>query len=199
MLGLEKRISTFAAGLLLVGGAVSAVASIAPASASAVASHLSTSGLRTSRSAERGAADVIGAFPLQNYGAGLAGNFLCVTTGGKNDNPASLYTCNGSKEQTWGWGKTISGSFKQLINGDGQCLGVTGGSKSQNARVVGWTCLGTSHPDQYWSVGSCLSLCVFFNYHSGYVLSVLNGSTALNAAVVQASYNSNRNDQFWYW
>jgi hypothetical protein len=142
--------------------------------------------------------DVTGAFPLQNYGASLAGNFECITTGDKNDNPTALYTCNGSKQQTWGWGSSISGGWRQLVNGDGQCLSISGASKSQNARVVGWTCLGSSHPEQYWSTGGCLSLCAFYNKNSGLVLSVLNGGTTNNSPVVQASYNSNRNDQFWY-
>jgi hypothetical protein len=196
---IRTRITLLGGAMVIVFGVATAAGTSVPASAATVSGHANVSArAAASTKANVLAPNVIGAFPLQNYASGLAGTFRCMTTGGVHDGNVSIYNCNGSKNQTWGWGSTITGSFKQLVNGDGQCLGVSGGSRSQNARVVGWTCDGTGHPDQYWSVGGCLSFCVFFNYHSGYVLSLLNGSTANNAAVVQASYNSNRNDQFWY-
>jgi hypothetical protein len=39
-------------------------------------------------------------------------------------------------------------TFYQLINGDGQCLGVLSSGTTDGSRVYGWGCNG--HEDQYW-------------------------------------------------
>jgi hypothetical protein len=54
-------------------------------------------------------------------------------------------------------------------NNYNKCLGVAGGSKSDDATVMIWDCLGTSHPDQYWLFfpDESRSGCYFlYNYHS---------------------------------
>ncbi len=57
----------------------------------------------------------------------------------------------------------------------GKCMGVSGGSTGDDATVMIWDCLGTSHPDQYWLLfpDEYQSGCYFlYNYKSGMWLGV---------------------------
>ena len=79
---------------------------------------------------------------------------LCLGIAGKKqDAEAVQYTCEAVANQEWYMGGAINGIYTQLRNrafNGNQCLGVAGGNASEGAEVVGWSCLGTSHPDQYW-------------------------------------------------
>jgi hypothetical protein len=98
-----------------------------------------------------------------------------------------LYPCTYTNDQAWRRGGEIGNSgYYQWINDYGQCLGVAGGSKSKGAQVVGWKCLGTGHPDQYWTIHYLnpeTYLCEVFNYNSRYLMQP--ASNARGAAVRQ--------------
>jgi hypothetical protein len=72
-----------------------------------------------------------------------------------------------------------------------KCMGVSGGSTSNNANVMIWDCLGTSHPDQYWLLfpDESTGCNIVYNYHSGMWL-----------GVSQSDYSSlvQTNDQYGY-
>jgi hypothetical protein len=98
-----------------------------------------------------------------------------------------LNPCTFINDQAWfRGGENGTSGFYQYKNGYGQCLGIAGGSTSNGARVVGTTCGGTTHPDQYWSIdylNSQTYLCYVFNYKSGYLMQP--ASNTLHAAVEQ--------------
>jgi hypothetical protein len=148
------------------------------------------------------------AFQVYNYNSGL-----CLgITGGEDKAPAVQWTCLGTShpDQYWHWGTTVGGYVVdpdgnvlpayQLINGDGECLGIEGGETTEGADAVGWTCLGTGHPDQYWALDtyiSCSGYNPLIDLNSGYVLGVLGNSTKVGASVVQWAYQGVCNNQFW--
>ncbi len=82
--------------------------------------------------------------PLHNAGSGL-----CLGIAGNHN--AGQWGCTGHSDQTWHAGQTNADGYSQLINGNGQCLGVAGANIYDGAQLVGTTCLGTAHPDQYWA------------------------------------------------
>jgi hypothetical protein len=116
-------------------------------------------------------------------------------SGGNDDAPAVQWTCNGTPNQTWHWGSFNSAGFGQLVNGDGQCLGVQGISKGKGVWIYGWTCNG--HPDQYWYVSLIDGYDVFTDYNSRLVLGIAGGSTEIGAHVVQWPFTRAVN-QYWY-
>ncbi|WP_251095012.1 RICIN domain-containing protein [Streptomyces sp. Caat 7-52] len=106
-----------------------------------------------------------------------------------------LWTCNGNRDQTWTFnyvGEDVLGSFYQIINGNGQCLGTWGGSASQGAKIAVWDCNG--NPDQKW-------------YTKGRGNEILNrnskkclagsGSFSGGTTAIQWSCNGNK-DQKWH-
>jgi Ricin-type beta-trefoil lectin domain-like len=166
----------------------------APAGAAATARHASTPISISAKNA-----------PSIGYPLGFILNWtgLCLgISGGADDAPAVQWYClNGHPDQQWSTGAGNSGGFYQLINNDGQCLGVAGGSTAQGAQVVGWKCLGTSHPDQYWFIDHAVPMCGPYypiaNYKSGRYLGVAGGSTLAGAKVVIWNYQATCNNQFW--
>lgn len=133
-----------------------------------------------------------------NYNSGL-----CLgIAGDKNDADAVQWDCNGHADQIWHWGSQNSSypGWYQLVNENGSCLGVAGGSLTEGAQVVGWTCLGSSHLDQYWFVESPFCGGAYFPFedlNSGLVLGVSGNSKNEGAAVVQWAYQDTCNNQFW--
>jgi hypothetical protein len=123
-------------------------------------------------------------------------------TGGRKNAPAVQWSCNTHPDQQWHWGSQNSAhhGWFQLINGDGECLGVAAGSKKEGAQVVGWTCDGSSHLDQYWApVGAtCSGYVPLEDLNSGFVLGVSANSTAQGAKIVQWRYQGVCNNQFWF-
>jgi hypothetical protein len=140
-------------------------------------------------------------FQIINWNSGLCLGIYQ----GEHDAPALQWGCNGNPDQSWHWGSPdFPGSaWYQLINGDGQCLGVAGASTSEGARVVGWKCLGPTHEDQYWMPdGNQLGQCGVYSYldngNDEYVLAVSGNSTAWGAPVVQWDPQGTCNNQYWY-
>lgn len=86
------------------------------------------------------------------------------------------------------------------MNDEGQCLGIAGGSIDQGADVNSNRCIGTSAQDQYWTLeytGPNTYECWVFNYKSGYVLDIRNGSTANGAQVQQWHWIQKDINQDW--
>jgi hypothetical protein len=136
-------------------------------------------------------------FDVFNYNSGL-----CLgISGDANDQPAVQWGCNVNADQRWHWGSQNSSypGWYQLVNANGSCLGITGGSLNQGAQAVGWSCLGSSHYDQYWTPlpYSCNGYIPLEDLNSGYVLGVSGNSKTQGAAVVQWGYQGVCNNQFW--
>ena len=113
---------------------------------------------------------------------------------------AGDWNCTTNPDQTWHWGPGNSFGYDELINGNGQCLAVSAGSVSQGARILGYSCLGTS--DQYWyrdpTSDSLYNYNAVFNGSStADVVGVSGASTANGAPLVLWRANGSA-DQKWY-
>ena len=141
---------------------------------------------------------------LTAYGQYLVNynSHLCLgIAGGRSDARAVQWNCNNSANQAWHWGTEYGNSgYDQLITGDGQCLGVRGGSTVVGAQVVGWNCL-PGHRDQYWYMPSlsCSGYYPIANLNSGQVVGVTGNSKSNGANVIQWPYQNKCNNQFWAW
>jgi putative hemolysin len=122
----------------------------------------------------------------------------CLSSGGIHDTVAKVYGCNGGSNQTWHYG-ALHGAYAQIINGDGQCLGVQSQSTSAGAYAVVWSCDG--HDDQYWlpennSPGFTVD---FLNQHSQMVIQIACDCIREGAFVDQEPYNNSGDpNQLWY-
>jgi len=122
---------------------------------------------------------------LEDLGAQCLSTYL-----GLNDEAAVQFSCDNNNAQQWAlggeWGST---GFYQLINKNGQCLGVAGGSTAATASVVGWNCAPT-HPDQYWGFYAIAGgpYYALRDLNSGYFLTVYQGQVYNNAIIDQESY-----------
>lgn len=183
----------------LVAGAVCAAAGPAmaagsPRTAPAAAQH------QVDASHVALAPNANGTFSLLNYKSWQqgAGNYKCI--GIASNGNAGDWSCTGNPDQTWHWGGSKAQGnavYWQLVNGNGKCLGVAGGNTQQAAQIVGWSCLGTGHPDQYWAFGlSYYSGSNPLINYSGYVAGVGGGSLANGAPLVLWSYTY-APDQAW--
>jgi hypothetical protein len=125
-------------------------------------------------------------------------------SGAPPDGQAGDWNCTTNPDQTWSWGDPFPGTFgayRQLVNGRGQCLGVAGGSDQQGAMIVGWTCLGTDHFDQYWESVPNLpegqpSLINFDNGGTGVLIGV-QGASSANGANLVLWTDTGHPDQQW--
>jgi hypothetical protein len=142
-----------------------------------------------------GTAGSSGRGELMNY----ASELCLEVTAGKTIGYAVQAACAASAGQTWHWGgEDGSTGGYQLVNGDGDCLGITYGRITEGARAVVWTCDGNA--DQYWRplTGSVPPGYLYLeNLKSGDALGVSGGSTAAGAAVVQRSWQDILNNQLW--
>lgn len=184
-----RRIHLFAAAALVLAG----VAVVVPAAATAATASAHASAAK----------DKADGIPCESRSTLCIVNEdgLCLgIQGGKSDAPAVQFTCEVAANQDWHWGSELGATnYFQLENGDNQCLAVAAGSKARGARVYGWRCLGTGHPDQYWANGANSSgkgNGIIINYHSKLVLGVAAGSTKPGADIVQWSIKHTA-DQFW--
>jgi hypothetical protein len=119
-----------------------------------------------------------------------------------SNSTAGAWKCTYANDQLWHLGGQLGTSgYYQIVNDKGQCLGVQGGSTADGAQVVGWGCLGTSHQDQYWTIDflypSSSYLVYVFNYKSGYVLDLWNGSLANGAPIKQYHWVPGDDHQIW--
>jgi hypothetical protein len=117
---------------------------------------------------------------------------------------AGNWYCTFENDQAWDLGREWGSShYYELVNKKGQCLGVSGASKAEGARVVGFACI-PSHPDQYWTFDQINNPPPYgntgddaiVNLNSGYVLGVSGGSPDNGAAIVQWPWNAEIN-QWW--
>jgi hypothetical protein len=193
---------------LSVGGlstafAVPASAAAASLSSSASISVASDSGASTAPVLEpvSGPSSTSSAFKVQNFASSL-----CVgIAGGDIDAEAVQFNCLAHPDQSWVIGSEYGDTgYFQLENADKMCLGVLGGVKTQGAEVVGWSCGGTTHPDQYWGWvedtninSSCVGYYALKNLNSGYVLGVAAASLDSGAELVQFRYQDECNNQYW--
>ena len=190
----KTRLLTAVSALTITVGSL--VTIVTPASADTITHHIN----RLTQMPPPGAASPrvqISSFEVSNYNSdqclGISAN--------RNNQPAVQWDCNGHADQQWHWGSQNSThpGWYQLVNNNGSCLGVARGSTVQGARVVGWSCLGSSHLDQYWlplNFG-CGGYVPLGNLNSGYVLGVSANSTDQGAPVVQWTYQGVCNNQFW--
>lgn len=192
----RARLPVAVAALVLALGTLATVA--VPAGAATRQDHVSNlANAPLAHAADSRAGTVQTGFEVFNHHSGL-----CLgINGDKNDQPAVQWGCVLHNDQFWyftGPNPSHPGYYhlENLIN---SCLGVAGGSKTKGARVVGWTCYGAKHPDQYWTETEVGNPCgtVLKNLNSGYVLGVDDNSTKYGAAVVQWPYQGVCNNQFW--
>ena len=141
------------------------------------------------------AAPPAGTFSLRNYNSP---HYCLGITGGEDDAAAIQWDCNGAPDQTWHRGNEDGTSgYYQIINGDGECLGVYQISTTEGATVVGWQCV--AHPNQYWAWDESSESGYYYlsDYNSGQVVGVLGNSTAEGAQIVQWPNQHTPNNQLW--
>ena len=185
---------TIAAAALSVAGTMLGLAAAAPANADPAPAAPATPATAQTQAAPA----LSGSTPT--FFVNFNTNDCLGILGGADDAPAVQWTCDGSSNQSWTAGSQYpDSSYFQIVNGDGQCLGVLGGSADEGASVYGWTCLGPSHPDQYWTLVNSGTSGYFnvVNLNSGLVLGVLGNSTAPGASVVQWANQNTPNNQLW--
>ncbi|MEV0404984.1 RICIN domain-containing protein [Actinoallomurus sp. NPDC050550] len=161
--------------------AVSTVASSVTGAATAPSSAIPTSGT----------------FSLYNWKSSLC---LGINARGA----AGQWICTGNSDQTWHWSAYQPGNtgYRQLVNGNRQCLGVMGASTEQGARLNASECAGTSRPEQYWYVNPVAPITggralTVWNYKTQGVIAVSGASTSNGAPVIQYHCICSP-DQYWY-
>jgi hypothetical protein len=100
--------------------------------------------------------------------------------------------------QMWRWGAYAHGGWRRLINLNGKCMAVQGGSKALGARIVAESCAGAP-PRQYWGTYGTpeYNLTYLVNYKSRYVIAVANGSKANGAKLWQSKMTPGHTNQYW--
>jgi hypothetical protein len=185
-----SRLAAAASVAVVAGGllAASAGAAVAAPGSGSVLAHVPD---RASAAAAT--------FQIKNFESGL-----CLgISGGGVDVPAVQYTCNGHPDQQWHWGSWYTGltTYQQLVNNDNVCLGVTSGSTAHGARLVGWHCLGTNHPDQYWTSITAWICMVSGEWtlsnNSGLVVGVYGDPLKVGAPLVLWGDQGTCNNQIW--
>jgi hypothetical protein len=189
-------------GLVVAAGLLAAT--VSPASAAVGSDPVNravpaVAGLPAIRVVPAGPAAAAATFRLENLNA--AASNRCLGIAGTD---AGIYTCTNNPDQTWHWGAVNGGQYNQLINGNGKCLGVGGGSQARGARIGAFNCQGTGHPDQYWTfIQSEATNCYYlFNYGGleggvAWVAGVGGSSTANGAPVVLWDQELHE-DQYWF-
>lgn len=134
-----------------------------------------------------------GTWSLENRDASL-----CLSSSG-SDAAAKVYTCNSSSNQHWHRGNS-HGNYQEIRNGDGQCLGIAGGSTSAGAHAVVWSCNG--HDDQFWLMEfpQIFNTPFFRNQRSQLVIQIACDCGTNGAVTDQEPLASNANDlnQLWF-
>ena len=138
-----------------------------------------------------------GTWSLDNWGH----QGYCLTSGGVHNGKVTVYTCNSSSNQHWHAGNS-HGSYQQIINGDGQCLSISGGSASAGADAVMANC--STNDSGYWLMEfpEIFNIPHFLNQHSQLVIQIACNCGQNSAVVDQEGYNggaagSNDTNQGW--
>jgi hypothetical protein len=113
---------------------------------------------------------------------------------------AGQWNCTNNPDQLWHTGLTIATNWVQVINGNGKCLGVAGGSTSQGARITAWSCAGDPY-NQFWDFVPAPHGYYIQNYGAAlaghdYVVGVADASTA-NGAPLVLWQQLTHPDQYW--
>jgi Ricin-type beta-trefoil lectin domain-like len=210
----RSRICVLAAGTLLA--AATGIASTAPAAAARISSHISRP-VTASVTAVPHKAATADPFNVKNYLSTVINRAICLgISGGLDDNPAVVWTCNTHADQQWHFGAVYPPDpvYGQIVNGNNDCLGLSGGNTAEGTRVVAKDCTAVglaSSADQLWWVVNILcqgptggSYYPFQNAkatqaHSGtpFVAGTSGGGTANGTAVVIWKYQNSCNNQFW--
>jgi hypothetical protein len=147
-------------------------------------------------SAPAGAASLptSGTYSLENY----KHPGYCLSSGGVSDSTATVFACISSSNQHWHRGNS-HGNYQQIINGDGQCLGVSSGSTSAGAHLVVWKCNGND--DQYWYMEfpHIFNIPFFRNQRSQLVMQIACDCSTNSSVVEQEPYagDGTNNNQYW--
>jgi hypothetical protein len=89
--------------------------------------------------------------------------------------------------------------YRQIINYDGKCLDMTGGSRSNGTQAQQWGCNGNSQ--QYWGyVPTNAGGYLIENYKSGKCLSILKNDPNPGGAVTQwtCDFSGSNAYELWY-
>lgn len=139
-----------------------------------------------------------GTWSLENWGH----QGHCLSSGGVIGGTVKVFNCNGSSNQHWHGGSS-HGSYQQIKNGDGQCLGISGGSASAGARAVMGNC--SSSDTYYWLMEfpQIFNIPHFRNQHSQLVIQIACNCGSNGAVVDQEPYNggnpgTNDENQGWF-
>jgi hypothetical protein len=193
---------TFQKFLVAIGLAAAMVALAVPAGGTTLHSHV-VPAVRATRLDDRATRldnagpDIwLGNLSFENYTK--PSRCLGINSSGN----AGLWNCTYKNDQEWMQGPYCNeDGYCQLENEDGYCLGVTGGSKKDGARVVGYYCEPTSHPDQYWLPDYDFACPDGNNLHlinmDNVVIGTSGGRTANGTPVVIWSNQRKCNNQLW--
>jgi hypothetical protein len=132
------------------------------------------------------------------------------TSAGHNNTYTVLWTCNGSRNQSWAAGPAspYNGAYVMIKNENGDCLGLSGGQVAQGTPVMAWQCQPGAK-NQYWfymwELGpggvnldvlcNLLQPCTHLN--TGRVAGVAGGGVSNGARIVLWD-NDGHQDQDWY-
>jgi hypothetical protein len=133
----------------------------------------------------------------------VAQGAFCLGISGGN---AGTWSCTGGRDQTWhnDTSSTMTDSaghhsYFRLVNGLGECLGVSGGSTTRGSQVVAFTC--NTHPDQYWYELPAQATHIWnhtSNNFNNQLLLAVRGGNVTNGQRVVTWNNTNQPDQTWF-
>jgi hypothetical protein len=125
-------------------------------------------------------------------------HLTCLSSGGVHNGTVKAYNCTASSNQVWHYG-ALHGAYAQIINNDGQCLSVAGGSTSSGAHAVMANC--SSNDEMFWLPQNYPpGLVVYFqNQHSQKVIQIACDCGSNGAIVDQEPFNNFGDpNQLWY-
>lgn len=119
------------------------------------------------------------------------------------------WACDGKSDQTWQWGSENGFTgYYELVNGGGDCLGLSGGGTIAGTPVISGACQGRA--DQYWrTAAECVRMTShgnvdywpLFSYAASskglYVIGSLAGTTKEGADMLLEGYITACDFQFW--
>lgn len=139
----------------------------------------------------------LGPYSLENY---LNSSYCLGISAGSDNAPARLGKCTLAVDQNWNRGLEYGTTgYYEIINGDGECLGVSSNSTAVGADIVGWQC-HTSWQGQYWTWAPASGHTGYYNLvnlRSKQVLSVLYNTMKQGAIIVQEPNRKKADSQLW--
>jgi hypothetical protein len=129
----------------------------------------------------------------------LTGRYVIAVPGASTADDVQLETwaSQGHPDQFWRFDYTNFG-YQQIVNvNSGKCVGVRGGSTTQGAPIVQFTCNGRD--DQLWAragIDGSFSYETFINLNSGMCIGIAGNSTSQGAKLVQWPCDGNSDKQW---